>query len=135
MVKSGETTLSSQFVQSLTRLPIFIVLALQKHRTRQSTGPPNSPKESGSSPVRSITYLRHLLILPINFYPDISHSKRFPRFPVSSSNSPRCHRIWSGFKLRALRFQLLFSSGRSSIFGSSGRRGMGRDAFRSPSSN
>ena len=36
-------------------------------------------------------------------------SKRFPRFPVSLSNSPQCQQIWSGFEIRALRHEFLLN--------------------------
>nr|CAG4635411.1 EOG090X04O4 [Artemia franciscana] len=56
----------------------------QKHQTLQRTGPlPNSPKGSGSSPVTSITYLRHLLILPTKFHPDLSTLSVFQDFRPS----------------------------------------------------
>ena len=37
------------------------------------------------------------------------HSKRFPRFSVSPSSSPQYHRIWSGFKIRALRYEVILN--------------------------
>ena len=47
---------------SLTRLPIFIVLARSEapNLPKYWAPTPNSPKESGSSPVTSITYLQYL---------------------------------------------------------------------------
>ena len=39
----------------------------------------------------------------------IPQFSRFPRFPVSPSNSPHCHRIWSGFEMRALKHKILLN--------------------------
>ena len=55
---------------SMTRLPIFMVLARPEapNSAKHRTPPPNSPKETRSSTVTSIKYLRHLLILPTKFH-------------------------------------------------------------------
>ena len=50
---------------------------------QSSRNSPNSLKEIGSGPVMSIMYLELVLILPINFYPDLSTLSVFPRFLVS----------------------------------------------------
>ena len=75
----------------------------------KALGPPNSPKESGSSLVMSIRYLGLFIILPTKFYPDPSTLKCFPRFSISPSNSLQCHRIRSGFKIRAPRHGVLLN--------------------------
>ena len=87
MVESEKMTLSSQFLQ-VPETPTNFHCPSTSRSTELSKAlypPPNSPKESGSSPVTSITFLRHLLILPTKFHPDLSHSKKFPRFPGSPS--------------------------------------------------
>ena len=68
---------------------------------------PNSPKESGSVPVMSITYLGLMFIFPINFHPGPSTLSVFRDFRFPHTKSPQCHLIWSGFKIRALRHNIL----------------------------
>ena len=57
---------------------------VQKHQTCQITEPlpPNSPKESESSTVTSITYQGHLLILSTKLHPDSSTPSVFQDFPL-----------------------------------------------------
>ena len=38
--------------------------------------------------------------------PQFSH---FPRIPVSPSNCPQCHQVWSGFKIRPLKHKILLN--------------------------
>ena len=68
------------------------------------------PRAKAADPVMSITYLGLVLILPTKFHPDLSYSKRFPRFPVPlSTPPPQPHRIWLRFKIRALRHEFLIN--------------------------
>ena len=57
-------------------------------------------------------HLRHKILLYISSFIKIRSPirkikipqfSRFPRIPVSLSNSPQCHRIWLEFKIRALK--------------------------------
>ena len=83
---------------SITHLEVVPILEL-----RQSTrNPPNYPEEIGYSPVMSITYLELLLILPINFHPDLStlnffQDFWFPRFSFLPS-TPQS--VWIRSKLK-----------------------------------
>ena len=161
-MNQGKRLYQVNLCSSLTRLPIFIVLARPEapNSPKHRTPPPNSPKERKSSTVRSIMYLRHLLIQPTKLHPDssplsvfqdfrfptptppnvnwpgrdlkwelwdiksfyisnfvkirspirkikIPKFSHFPRISVSPSNSPQCHRIWSEFKIRALKIKIL----------------------------
>ena len=100
MVESGKTTLSSQFVQvpdtpTNWRRPS---MSRSTELIKAPDPPPNSPKKSGSSPVKSITYLRHLLILPTKFHPDLSTpsvSQDFQFPPPTSPMSPDLVRIYN----------------------------------------
>ena len=56
--------------------------------------PPNSPKESRTSPVTSITYLQYLLVLPTKFHPNL-YTNHFPRFPVPPPMSKNLVGIWN----------------------------------------
>ena len=113
MVESGKTTLSSQFVQ-VPDMPTNF----HRHSTSRSTelakalDLPSSPKESRSSPdlvrLSQSRICNIYLFYPPSFIP-IFRSKCFPRFPVFPSNSPQFHQIWSGFKVRGLRHELLLN--------------------------
>ena len=62
-----------------------------------------------------IDYLRHKILLYISSFIKIRSPIRkikipqfphLPRISVSPSNSPQCYRIWSGFKIRALKHKI-----------------------------
>ena len=57
-------------------------------------------KESGSSMVTSITYLRHLLILSTMFQPNLSTLSVFPRFPASPPTPPNFTKSGRDLKLQ-----------------------------------
>ena len=110
MVELGKSTLSSQFVQVLdTPTNFSLSKHVLKYQTPQCTGPPNYPKESGSSPVSSIMYLRHLLILPTKFHPNLSTLNIFQDFRFPPPTLTQCHQNWSGFKIRDLRYEFLLN--------------------------
>ena len=67
---------------------------------------PISPKESGSSPVISVTYFGLLLILSIKFNPDLSTLSLLQDSPPLNS-PPQWHWIRSGFKIRDLIYEVL----------------------------
>ena len=94
----GKQLYQVNLYRSLTCILIFIVLAHQEAPNSQKHCPPNSPKESGSSPVTSITYLRHLLILPNKLHPDPSTLSVFQDFwfPLQiPPMSPNLVEIWT----------------------------------------
>ena len=99
--------------RSRTRLPVFVVIARPEAQNSQkhwNSPPLNFLKQSRSSPVKSITYLRHLLILATKFHPDLSTLRvsQDVQFPPPTP-PPQCHKIWSRFKIRALRHEFLLN--------------------------
>ena len=52
-------------------------------------------------------YLGLALIFPIKFHPDPSTLSVFQDFRFPPSNSPQCHQTQSGFKIRALRHNII----------------------------
>ena len=93
----------------LTRPPIFIVLVRPEA--------PNLPKHwTPLTPQLERTLSGYISHVSTTFSYSIHqvssqslHYKRFPRFPVFPSSSQQCPQIWSGFKIKALRHELLLN--------------------------
>ena len=112
MVESGKRLLSTQFVQVPDTPTNF-----HRFSTSRSTELakaleilPNSPKESGSVPIISITYLELIRILSVKFHLDVStpcvfQDFRSPRFPFPPS-SPLHPQIRFELKIEHLRHKL-----------------------------
>ena len=113
MVESGKTTLSSQFVQIPDTPTNFHRPSTSRSTeiTKALDPPPQIPQREWILPgyvnyvSKTFAYSTH----EVSFRSP--HSKRFPRFPVSPSDTPtpQCHQIWSGFKIRALRHEFLLN--------------------------
>ena len=96
--------------ESLICQPNFIVLIHQEvpnSRDHQNSAP--SPNFLHSSRIRSshVSDVSRICVCSSHQVSSRSlHSKRFPRFPVPPSNSPRNHGIRSGFQLGHLRHEV-----------------------------
>ena len=86
MVESGKRLYQVNFVQLPDTPTNFHRLSTSRStKLAKALNPsPNSPKESESSTVTAITYLRHLLILSTKLHPDSSTLSVFQdfRFPL-----------------------------------------------------
>ena len=111
MVKSEKKLLSSHFVQvpetptNFHRPSTFKSTNSPKHWTPPTKLPQREWIRSGyvNHVSRTCAYSSHQV-------PSRSlHSKRFPRFPVSHTNSPQCHQIRLGFEIGALRNKVLLN--------------------------
>ena len=87
MVESRKTTSLSQFVQ-LPDTPTHFHRPSMSRSTKLAKALNPSPKESESSTVTSITYLRHLLILPTKLHPDSSTLSVFQDFQFPPPTPP-----------------------------------------------
>ena len=106
MVESGKRLLSSRFVQVPdTPTNFHHPITSRSNEIAKTLAIPNSPKESESVPIMPIMYRDLLLILPIKYHPDLSTLSVFQDFYFPSN--PLCTRIWSGFKIRALKHKIL----------------------------
>ena len=108
MVESGKTIVSSQFVQ-LPDTPINFHCPSTSRSTKpaKSLNPsPNSPKESESDTVTSITDQGHLLLLSTKLQPGSSTSSVFQDFPLQL---PPMSKDLVGFEIRALRHDILLN--------------------------
>ena len=108
MVKSGKTTLSSQFVQLPDTPRIFIVLARPEAPTRQITEllPPTPPERENPVRLHQSCIKDISLFYPPSFIP-IPPLQVFSK--ISPSNSPQCQKIWSELEIRALRHGFLLN--------------------------
>ena len=111
MFESGKTTLSSQFVQFPDTPTNFY-----RPSTSKSTKLAKALNPSPQLPQRERIQYGYVNHVPRTFAYSIHqassrflHSKGFPRFPISSSNSPQCQQIWSGFEIRALRHEFVLN--------------------------
>ena len=107
MVESGETTLSSQFVQ-LPDTPTNFHRPSTSRSTKLAKSlnpsPPTPPKRANPVRFRQLRIKDICLFYPPSFIP-IPPLQVF--YKISPSNSPQCQKIWSGFEIRALRNEFL----------------------------
>ena len=107
MVESGKTSLSSQFVQLPNTSTNFHrpSTSRSKKLTKALNPTPLLPRREriqyGYLNDESTTFAYSTHQVSSRFL----HSKRFPRFLISPSNSPQCQQIWSVFEMRSVRFK------------------------------